>query len=120
MASGLVSEAQVHDKLALHGLTLEERDAWWKEPLPELGYRTPASMFSTDPVAVKLLAEIGAIADRKRFSILTPKRLWPDQDIALDASGNSTDNSREHSHDEQDAMVEKQPVRDPGLPEWWS
>lgn len=71
-----VSEAQVHDKLAYHGLSLEERNTWWKTPLPELGDRTPADMFPTDPLAVKLCAEYGCISERPRRTVLTPARLW--------------------------------------------
>lgn len=74
----MISEGQVHDQLAFHGLSKDDRDAWWDEPLPELGDRTPAQFFKSDPKAVFLCAKYGFIGDTPRFTPLTPERLWPD------------------------------------------
>lgn len=78
----ITTEATIHDRLAQHGLSLEERDAWWDTPLPEMGDRPPKRLWETDPVLVKMAATWGWIGDRRRFSILTPHELWPEEVLA--------------------------------------
>lgn len=82
-----ITEAQIHDKLAMHGLSLDERNEWWKERLPELGGYSPAYSFSSDPLMVKFCAEMGAIGVRPRKSLLTPSNLWGDAEDWYPALG---------------------------------
>lgn len=123
-----VSEAAVHDQLAMHGLSLEERNTWWKTPLPELG-RTPADMFSSDPRAVLLCAKYGCIGDRPRRTVLTPARLWeaPGQDTNTPepteihqghrvSVGGSTIFSDEAAGDGKTP----EPAKVESAPDWWA
>lgn len=122
----LVSEASVHDKLAMHGLNLEERNIWWKTPLPELGDRTPADMFSTDPVAVKLCAQYGCIADRPRRTVLTPSALWGESE-GPKVNGTSHEETRRSvgkgsifSDEAAGDGKAPEPTSVEGTPDWWS
>lgn len=55
--TGQMTKARVNDQLGYAGI--DEKEAWWKEPLEALGGRAPESFYDDDPLAVFLCAKYG-------------------------------------------------------------